>query len=265
MHAGRLLVVVREARDLKLPPQTHMVYVKAQLRLAAGAYKLFTKCSPAGPSGEARWEEAVTFEVGPDAAEVPPCTVQLMVYKEVEEGGEDELIGMGSLGLEGIEDEGNGREVQLPLVDGVGKHCGQLNATLRFFPSRTPGEVQLQHTCRWDVACCHLQTVAKACQVKTAFRPIFMHAGKDRDSLGRELIDPVLLAKGSKQAAREINERSPHSSPRRSSADRRVTSAERQRRTAEQQQHAGGTQSDNGTKAAAGEGAFGPAEALASS
>lgn len=87
-----------------------------------------------------------------------------------------ELIGLGSLSLEGVGAEGQKLDVKVPLVDRLGKHSGQVRAAVRFFPSRC--------------------------------------AGKARDALGRETLDAVLLRKGPKAAAKELNERSPQHSPR---------------------------------------------------
>lgn len=49
-----------------------------------------------------------------------------------------------------------------------------------------------------------------------------MRAGKVRDELGRDVIDLELVKKGPKQAARELNERSPQTSPRFSQSRKRL-------------------------------------------
>ena len=49
-----------------------------------------------------------------------------------------------------------------------------------------------------------------------------LSSGKSRDELGREVIDPVMVKLGPRAGARELNERSPQTSPR-----KRNTSVER--------------------------------------
>lgn len=46
----------------------------------------------------------------------------------------------------------------------------------------------------------------------------FFSAGKSRDELGREVIDPIMVNKGPREGAREVNERSPQHSPKRMGA-----------------------------------------------
>lgn len=51
--------------------------------------------------------------------------------------------------------------------------------------------------------------------IKNPFIPhVVFHAGKLRDELGRDVIDAGLVSKGPRQAAKELNERSPQMSPR---------------------------------------------------
>jgi hypothetical protein len=182
MHAGRLSVRVHGAAldgprpGAGQPPQ--LFYLRAR----AGEYgSLCSDCAPLeegeGQGGRVRWEQDLTLEVGPAAQ-----TLQLCLYREGGvEGAGDELVGAGSLSLEGLgEAEVAKREVAVALVGEAppGRRRGEVAATLRFFPSRSPG--------------------------------------KGRDALGREVLDPVLASLGHARAARELNERSPQQSPRRS-------------------------------------------------
>jgi hypothetical protein len=142
MRAGRLGVKVHSATldGASLRAQDE-IYCSATLQELG---KLCTESSPP-QKGQQRvqWDEDITFEVGPHP-EGAARSLQLAVHREaIEEVGteRDELLGVGSLALEGIE-ESEKREVRVPLVGEVppGRHCGEVVATLRFFPSRSPGQ-----------------------------------------------------------------------------------------------------------------------------
>eukprot|EP00887_Chlorella_sp_A99_P006257 scaffold3.g6257.t1 len=124
--------------------------------------------------------------VGPD----PPTTaagphlLRLALWTGGGSSG-DHYLASGTLSLEGLQD-GEPLSAAIPLVDEVGKHAATASCQLRLFHSRTPGKV--------------------------------------RDELGVERIDSDLLALGSREAAKLLNERSPQSP--RAAAGRRSTAAE---------------------------------------
>ncbi|GAB4822159.1 hypothetical protein N2152v2_009205 [Parachlorella kessleri] len=113
--------------------------------------------------------------IGPQATKLKVC-----LYEEGP-GGKEELVGQGSLSLvqlldRGDEDPGSLQSVAIPLVNQIGKSQGQVQCSLRYFHSRTPG--------------------------------------KFRDPLGRETIDDKVLGSGPREGPKKVNEMSPVASPR---------------------------------------------------
>ncbi len=127
----------------------------------------------------------------PPADEPSPRTLQLMLYKQPHNSNQRQLLGMGSICLEGLEEGANKRDIEVPLVNKIGKSNGLVKAKCHFFPSRCPG--------------------------------------KSRDDLGRDVLDPILVGKGSKEGAKEMNERSPKNSPRKFNTSATTTSTAKEK------------------------------------
>lgn len=130
MRAGRLTIKVREAECDGAKDDFHFCAVQV------GDYgKLCTETVEAGEP--LRWDEDLSFALGPPSEDSQ--TLQIMLYKTKNADEQPQLLGMGSLSLEGIEDSGK-RDVDVALIDRLGKHNGTVGVTCRFFPSRTPGK-----------------------------------------------------------------------------------------------------------------------------
>jgi hypothetical protein len=177
MRAGHLSIKIKDAsildEELSTATENEEVFCAAKIEDVG---KLYTETRPLKQQISWHEEEELTFNCTPADPQGPPRTLQLMLYKQPANTNERHLLGMGSISLEGLEEGANKRDLEVPLVNHVGKNNGLIKASCHFFPSRCPG--------------------------------------KSRDHLGREVLDPILVSKGSKEAAKELNTRSPKNSPR---------------------------------------------------
>jgi hypothetical protein len=180
MRAGHLTIKIRDAilREIlreSTAPEENEVEVFCAAKID-DVGKLYTETRPLKETISWQDDEELTFNLTPADPTSPPRTLQLMLYRQHPKTSEHHLLGMGSISLEGLEEGANTRDIEVPLVNDVFKNIGLIRATCHFFPSRCPG--------------------------------------KSRDDLGREVLDPILVSKGSKEGAKELNERSPKNSPR---------------------------------------------------
>ena len=92
------------------------------------------------------------WQIGPQATKLKVC-----LYEEGP-GGKEELVGQGSYSLvqlldRGDDDPGTLQSVAIPLVNQIGKGLGQVQCSLRYFHSRTPGEA-CQAAGAWEQPAC---------------------------------------------------------------------------------------------------------------
>jgi hypothetical protein len=179
MRAGHLSIKIRDAKIAEVgsasETENEEVFCAAKIEDVG---KLYTETRPMKEPISWEDEEELTFNCTPADPQGPPRTLQLMLYKQFSNSNEHQLLGMGSISLEGLEEGANKRDTEVPLVNAIGKNNGVIKATCHFFPSRCPG--------------------------------------KSRDQLGREMLDPILVGKGSIEGAKELNTRSPKHSSRKS-------------------------------------------------
>lgn len=127
MHAGHLSVSIHGASCNKADGE---FYVAAKID---GVGKACSETYSAAEMSHMNVEELSLF-VPPHCAK----TMQLLVYRAgPNEGEDDELVGEGSLALDTM--EMGKRNVKVGVVDKIGKNCGEVQATVRLFPCRTPG------------------------------------------------------------------------------------------------------------------------------
>ena len=186
MRAGHLLIKIKDAKISKEELDTANLD-EDEIFCAAKIEDVGKLYTETRPMKEPfSWQEELAFNF--PAGQESPCTLELMLYKQRTTSEEHHLVGMGSISLEGLEEGANKRDVELPLVDNNFKNNGVITATCQFFPSRCPG--------------------------------------KSRDDLGRETLDPILVGKGVKEGAKELNQRSPKKAPRKSSNNKATKAAE---------------------------------------
>ncbi|KAL4447778.1 hypothetical protein ABPG75_004997 [Micractinium tetrahymenae] len=116
--------------------------------------------------------QELTFEVGPCNEEALHLHAALYAMTPAEACA-DEFVASGSMSLAHLREVHSQRHVRVPLVSAAGAHLADLSIDLRFFHSRNPA--------------------------------------RQRDAAGREFIDEGLAEAGPVQAARLLNQRSPHS------------------------------------------------------
>jgi len=186
MRAGHLSIKIRDAKiegvGSAIETENEEVFCAAKIEDVG---KLYTETRPMKEPITWEDEEELTFNCTPADPQGPPRTLQLMLYKQPPNSDEHHLLGMGSIALEGLGDGVNKKDIEVPLVNAIGKNNGFIKATWRFFPSRCPG--------------------------------------KSRDDLGREVLDPIIVGKGTIEGAKELNSRSPKNSPRARKCDRTTT------------------------------------------
>lgn len=165
MHAGRLNIKIHSA---KIAPGVLKDGDKAQCAVKIVDYGAL--CTSPAASPGCSFEEELSFELGPidDSAH---GTAQVILYRD-----EDRTeIGRGSLNLLDFAASDGPTNFKVPVTDTTGKPAGAVTATVRLFPSRSPGKV--------------------------------------RDGwLGQERIDEQLVTAGQRGAPRELNQRSPRHS-----------------------------------------------------
>jgi hypothetical protein len=150
MRSGRLAVKVHAASGFEPVSEGDSCYCAVQLDDCG-------RRETAVAVGRPEWEETLTFEVPPMGDRQAPSLKFLMYAQRQGGGGPDELLGMGSLGMEDVfgspqptpsgkehdevesEASGSPRKIRrrVPLVDGVGKHWRDVECSLRFFPTRS--------------------------------------------------------------------------------------------------------------------------------
>lgn len=134
MKAGRLAVKIHDAEYCSLLDQGDEVFCAAHIDEYG---KLCTEARTC--EQPMTFHEELTFKIGPPEADGHPLTLQLMLFKQQGDEEDRQLLGMGSMLLEGLE-EGDKLSVKVPLVDKIGKHSGDVSATCRYFPSRCVGK-----------------------------------------------------------------------------------------------------------------------------
>ena len=139
MKAGRLAVRIHEADCCQ-----HLDHIEGEEVFCAAHIENYGKlCTEARPCEQSlSFDEELNFKIGPRDAEGAPRTLQLMLYKQKNSAEDRELLGMGSLLIEDIE-EGQKLTVNVPLVDKIGKHSGGVKATCRYYPSRSIGKNEI--------------------------------------------------------------------------------------------------------------------------
>jgi hypothetical protein len=147
MHAGRLSVAVKGASCTISSPDDEY-YIAAHLPEGAG--KACTESYLGSQLKDVK--EEIVLHLGPAS----PRTLQVMLCRQAAEKdaqqGNDELIGEGSLALEGMDGDEK-KTVKVQLVNKIGKHCGEVDVTLRLFPSRCPGTFLRTHAEYKNVYC----------------------------------------------------------------------------------------------------------------
>jgi len=129
MRAGKLTVKIMDADcDLLEGLQGKELFCAAKIDECG---KMCTETRQVGEPLE--WGEDLSFEVGPEASH----NLQLMLLS-AQPGGEEDILGMGLVSLQGIEDKGK-QSVDIALVNRIGKHIGNIRGVARYFPSRNPG------------------------------------------------------------------------------------------------------------------------------
>ena len=213
MRAGRLAIKIHNADSDAISSES---LKNEEVYCAAHVGEYGKLCTETRKDLNFEEEEELCFHVGPAQPDHPP-SLQLMLYKQDEgETSGRQLLGMGSMSLEDINNHGK-CGVKVPLVDDVGKHSGNLTISCRFFPSRSPGKKPPNP----HFFSIFTSILTPKIVILTLF---FLFLGKSRDALGREVIDRVLVNKGAKIGAQEANARSPQCSPRRApSREREVT------------------------------------------
>lgn len=180
MTAGKLVVRVDRAdcimSDLEIPTKK-----PEDEYCCAARIEDFTLYTETRPASSLAWNnEELTFHLPPRADPSTPRTITMTLYRF--QGNEDqkEVVGVGSVGLDHCTDQSHQdkwQNVAVQLVDRRGRHCGSIHLSFRLFSSRT--------------------------------------SAKERDELGREVINRHLVDKEPKEQAKELNARSPQHSPRR--------------------------------------------------
>lgn len=135
MRAGRLRVLVHRASCSDLPKDNLDFFCAVE---ACNYGKLYTESKCAD---DLHWDEELTFHIGPDATDDsgPGAKLSVCLYAAPPDSDDKQLLGMGSMRIEGIEEGDGKREIVLPLVNHLGKHSGEVHLSARFFSSRTPG------------------------------------------------------------------------------------------------------------------------------
>lgn len=129
MRAGKLTVKIMDADcDLQECLQGKELFCAAKIDECG---KMCTETRQVGEPLE--WGEDLLFEVGPEASH----NLQMLLLS-AQPGGQEDVLGMGLVSLQGIEDKGK-QSLDIALVNRIGKHVGNVRGVARFFPSRNPG------------------------------------------------------------------------------------------------------------------------------